>query len=332
MPEATPDVKQSAPDTNADNPPLVDSKADIKQADAKPGGTQTTKDSQGNPQTTLIAAADDKPDDVKQVVPADFPDNWREKMAGDDKAYLKQLQRYNSPVDFAKKAKSLEAMISSGEYKRQLPADATPEQKAEWRKEQGIPDNPDGYLVDLKLPNGVVLSDADKPIARGFAEAALEGDINPQQYSKLVAKYYDLQDEVKAQQTQADLQFREEAQDDLRSEFGSDYKRTVNSVNALVASMPEGLGDRLLGGRSADGKLLGDDPAMIKWLAGLQREINPLATLAPTTGGSGSDRLAEIRKFRRENPNGYDSDKAMQAEELKLIEATQKMQRRGQAA
>lgn len=330
MAEATTaDVKvdTTVADTNAANA------VDTKTVDTtKTADTKTTKDSQGNEQTTLIGGADDKKDEVKQVVPADWPDDWREKIAGDDKAHLKQLQRYNSPQDYAKKAKSLEAMISSGEYKRQLGADATPEQKAEWRKEQGIPDNPDGYLVDLKLPNGVVLSDADKPIAKGFAEAALDGDIRPEQYSKLVAKYYDMQDEVKAKQADDDATFKETSQDALRTELGGDYKRTVNSVNALVASMPGDLGDRLLAGRTADGKKIGDDPDMIRWMAAQQREINPLATLVPAGGGTGSDRLAEIRKFRQENPNGYDSDKKMQAEELALIEATQKMQSRGRAA
>jgi hypothetical protein len=43
-------------------------------------------------------------------------------------------------------------------------------------------------------------------------------------------------------------------------------------------------------------------------------------------------RLEEIRTIRRNDPNAYEADKKMQAEELELIEANLKMEKRGRAA
>ena len=36
-----------------------------------------------------------------------------------------------------------------------------------------------------------------------------------------------------------------------------------------------------MGGRTADGYRVGDDPHVLRWLAGLAREMNPAATLLP---------------------------------------------------
>jgi|SRR4029453_10664863 hypothetical protein len=47
-------------------------------------------------------------------------------------------------------------------------------------------------------------------------------------------------------------------------------------------------------------------------------EISPSAATRP----QGQDRLREIREFNRNNPEAYDADPAMQAEELALISAS----------
>src|SRR3546814_3644725 len=51
-----------------------------------------------------------------------------------------------------------------------LPIYATPEQIAEWRKEQGIPEKPEDY--DLKFDNGLVIGEADKPLVAEFLKAS----------------------------------------------------------------------------------------------------------------------------------------------------------------
>jgi hypothetical protein len=270
------------------------------------------------------------------AVKPDWPEDWRAKLAGDDKKVLTQLERYGSPADIYKKTRELEAKFSSGEYKRDLPKDASPEDVAAWRTERGLPDKADGYIDKLTLPNGLVLGDVDKPVALAFAEAAFKGNVTPEQYSGLVAQYYEMQDKVATEQAEADAAYREAAQTDLRQELGADYKRTVTSVNNLIAAWPAELSESVLRARGADGRLLGDNPAFIRQLAAISRELNPAATLLPSGVSDGQkgvdDQLAEIRKFRQENPDRYDGDKEMQARELKLLEAQQKMQARRPAA
>lgn len=257
---------------------------------------------------------------------------WRLAMAGEDKAALKQLERYNSPADVWKKAKALEAKLSSGEFKRALADDASEEEKATWRKENGIPDKPEGYVEKLALPKGMVLGEADKPLAKEFAAAAADANLTPAQYSRMVAQYYALQDQVRAKQDDDDAAFHDEANERLREEWGADYKRNVNAVNNLVASMPSKLADRFLAGRTADGRKIGNDPEIIAWLSSISREINPAATLVPAgtsdAGKSVNDRIAEIETMMRDRGGDYyrgPKANALQAEYRELITARDKM-------
>jgi hypothetical protein len=61
---------------------------------------------------------------------------------------------------------SLQQQLSSGEYVKRLPKDAKPEQVAEWRKNNGIPESPEKY--DFNLPDGLVMGEADLNVARKF--------------------------------------------------------------------------------------------------------------------------------------------------------------------
>lgn len=260
---------------------------------------------------------------------------WRTAMAGDDKAALKQLERYNSPADVWKKAKALEAKLSSGEFKRALADDATEEEKATWRKENGIPDKPEGYVEKITLPKGLVLGEADKPLATEFAAAAAEANMTPAQYSRMVAQYYTLQDKAKAAQEEADASFHDEATEKLRETWGADYKRNVNAVNNLVAAMPTGLGDRLLAGRTADGRKIGNDPEMIAWLSSMARELNPAATLVPAgtsdVGKSVASRIADIETMMKDRQGEYyrgPKADALQAEYRELVTARDTMKAR----
>lgn len=252
--------------------------------------------------------------------------DWRTRLAGDDKELAKTLARYTDEAAFGKAHRALLSKMSSGELKKALPEGATPEEKATWRKENGIPENEVGYVEQLALPNGLVLGEADKPIVAEFAKAALEGNVDPKQFNGLVAKYYAIQDQQRAALEVADATFKQQSEDALRDVWkGPEFRQNLTAIQNMMAGWPEGLATRVLAGRTPDGRKLGDDPAFVRQLAGLARELNPAATLVPagtTDANKGvADRLAEIRKFRSDNPDKYDSDKKMQAEELALIDA-----------
>jgi hypothetical protein len=246
--------------------------------------------------------------DKAVAAPADWPTDWREKIAGGDAKELEQLKRQGSPVDLWKKARALEQKLSSGEYKRDLPKDATPEQVKEWRAERGIPEAPAGYLEKLTLPDGVVLGEADKPIAAAFAEAAFDGSIDPGQYSKLVAKYYAMQDDMARQRAEADLAFQTESNTQLKAEFGAEYVPNLNRVKNLMAPLPETVAKNFLAGRMGDGTVIGDHPVVIKWLSSIARELLPTNTMLPVSADNGKSvdsRLTELKALLKDRQSEY---------------------------
>tara|TARA_R110002074_G_C12558458_1_gene667622 strand:- start:19596 stop:20540 length:945 start_codon:yes stop_codon:yes gene_type:complete len=240
----------------------------------------------------LGGEADEKP----VIAPADWPEDWRQKMVGDDEKLLKRFARYGSPKDLANALVNAQNKISSGELKAGKPADASPEQLAEWRKANGIPDTPDKY--DLTLPDGLVIGEADKPLVGEVLAAAHAADASPEVVKAVVAAYYKTQDAQAAKQADSDANQREETMVALRQEWGNEYTRNVNIVNGYLGSLPDGLGGKIAGSRGPDGLPLGNDPAMARWLAGLAREANPLASVISGAGDKSSLLADEIASFK----------------------------------
>jgi hypothetical protein len=312
---------------------------------AAAAATTTTTDVAGDKAGDKSLAAGGEVADAKGA----WPEDWRDRMAtaasgGDDKAKqkeLKRLQRFTDPSAIYGTARELEARFSEGGLIKVPGKDAKPEDIAAFNKALGVPEKVEDYFTDLKLDNGAVLGDADKPIAEGFATAVHEVGATPAVVNRALSWYFNHMEQVASAEAEADDTFRSEAQATLREEWGpGDYKRNVNAIATLFANAPggvdaknpEALMSRLLSGRTADGRLIGDDPVINKWLAGLAMDLNPAATITTQGGASVGDRLAEISKFRQENPDKYDQDHKMQAEELKLLEADERMQKRGKAA
>lgn len=286
---------------------------------------------------TIVNAADTTTTDTTKTETTTTAPDWRAQMAGDDKEAMKRLARFTDPGQVFKSFRSLEQKISSGEYRKPLEENATPEQRAEWRKANGLPEKPEAYVEGLALPNGLVIGEAEKPIVAELAGVALEGNIDPKAFNGIVAKYYELQDQARQKQEDADVAFKLESEDALRKDWqGADYRRNLTAVNNLIATWPEDLATNLLAARDPNGRKLGDNPVLIRQLATIAMELNPAATLVPSgttdAGKSIQARLEEIRTLRRNDPNAYEADKKMQAEELELLDADLKMKSRGKAA
>lgn len=117
--------------------------------------------------------ADPAPADLAPVDPpadpvaGDWPEDWRSKAAGGDEKLMKFLERYNSPKAVVGALVDARKLISQG-VNRPPKADATPEEVAAWRAENGIPEKPDGY--EVSLPDGFVIGEADKPVVDSFLD------------------------------------------------------------------------------------------------------------------------------------------------------------------
>jgi len=267
-------------------------------------------------------------DDKAAAAVADWPDDWREKLAGGDDKMLARLKRFSSPANVVKSWRELETKVSSGELKRQPGKDATPEQMAEWRKENGLPENEDGYSFDL---GGFIPSEADKPILDNFKKLALEENLTPAAANKMVNWYYQQQEAEIAARAKADQEYRINATVELRGEWGNEFKANINGMNNfLAATMPEGFKEQLFGARLANGRLLGDDPVALRWLADLSRQVMPGAELVPAgtpnVGQSVEGRMKEIESVLANDPAQYYSS-GMDQEYLKLISAKERMGR-----
>jgi hypothetical protein len=280
--------------------------------------------------------------------PAAFPTTWREQLAGDDKGKLKDLQKYTTPAALYDSLRSVQERISKGELRAPpapAPKDGTPEQMAEWRAAQGLPDKAETLVEKLALPEGVVLGEADKPFVGELAKMAFDKGWTQAQMNDVVTWYYEQEDKLQAQRVDADNQSRVAAEVALRSNegWGADYNANMNAFGALRALMPEELQAAMFAARTPDGKLLGNTAEFLKWGAEISRQLNPAATLVAPTGGDGlkalGDEIAAIEKSMfladgRHNPDYWrgDAGAKMQARYRELVDARDKMAARGRAA
>lgn len=304
--------------------------ADPAAAAAAPGAADAAAD----PAAVSLAAGGAKEPPAAKQPPADFPADWREKIAGTDQGKLNTLKRYASPIDAINWVLDQQAKISKGELKPVKPMpgkDATAEQVAAWRKEQGLPENAEGYLGKLSLPQGMLLGDADKPIAQAFAERALERGMSQEHFNDTVNWYFEQQAQQAQARVEADGEFQRDSQQKLMAEWGADFKGNSNALGAFWQEAPEGVRDIILGARTADGKIVGDHPQVAAFFAGLMRQLNPAATLLPAGQGDlqgVSTRKAAIEGMMylngKQNP-AYWGNEALQQEYRDLIAAEQRM-------
>ncbi|KAA3527053.1 hypothetical protein GOZ96_04750 [Agrobacterium vitis] len=237
------------------------------------------------------AAADVTPPDT-DAPPQDgptWPEDWREKLAGDDEAFLKQLKRYSSPTTFAKGFKERESLIRSGQLKQAKPDGTDEKAMAEWRKDNGVPDDPTGY----KVPDDVAkfLTDGDKPIVSAWFEDAHAAGFNQEQAQRGLEWYAKTLSNIEEQQAAADNQAKNAAEDALRKEWShAEYKANTTLAARYLANTP--LGEQWADLRTADGRRLGDSPDFVMWAADQGRQS--FGDVAFATGES--DRKFAARK------------------------------------
>lgn len=238
---------------------------------------------------TIVNDAGDK-DNV--VVMADWPADWREKLAGDDKKSIDRLKRFAAPSDLLKSYRQLEQKLSSGELKRAAaPENATPEELKAWRAEVGVPETPEGYLE--KLPKDLIVGDDDKEMIDDYLKQMHAANASPDQVAANLKWYTDFHERQQTQQAENDRTFHDTSVEELRGEWGQEYRGNVNMVKNLLASAPEGVAENILAARLADGTLFGDNPNTLRWLAGLAREANPIHTV---TGASGANAMKSVEE------------------------------------
>lgn len=261
-------------------------------------------------------------------------EDWREQYSKEDTGRLNILKRYTSPAAALDALFAARQRIESGELKTQLPKDATPEQLAAYRTERGIPEKPEGYLE--KLPEGFKIQDYNKDLASFIATNLHTINAPPEmvhQGIKIMSEWQDKQIEARVA---ADNTLKTTTEDALRADWGNDYRANIGSIHALLGGAPEEVSEAILQARTPDGNPLVGTPQVVRWLAQVSREMNPVSTIIPSANGSTSlaaadTRIAEIEKYMRTDNAKYVKDEKVQAEYRALIDARDTMKRRSAA-
>ena len=256
-------------------------------------------------------------------------DDWRQQYAGDDEKMQKRMERYNSPKAALDALVSAQNKIASGDLKSTLNPDSTDEERAQWRADNGIPEEPSGY--EIQLSDGMVVGEADQPLVDSFLERAHTTNMHPSQVNDALSWYFDAQEAAYVEQEERDTQSKQASEDALRAEWGNDYRVNVQLANNLLDSAPEGMKEQLLGARLPSGEMFGNNPDALRWLSQMQREINPVATVVPGSGANAmqaiESEVATLKGMMGDRESEYwkgPKAKANQARYLELISAQQK--------
>lgn len=292
---------------------------------------------------TLAGGATEQKTEQKTEPAKIWPDDWRQKMAehagaGDPKAVareLKRLERITDPTAVFGMYREMESKFSEGGLVKIPGKKASEEEIKAYHKALGVPEEPKGYVENLKLPNGVTLGEQDKALASDFATAMHKAGAPQAVMDQAMAWYFANEEARAAEVDRQDDENKITSAKALKEEMGGAFQRNINAMSSLFAYAPGGsdvgndkaLINRLLAGRMADGRIIGDDPDMIRFLVSVAKEVNPVASVVDMADGSSKgvdDEIADIEKLMRSDRRAYDKDTKKQARYLELLEARSK--------
>lgn len=247
-------------------------------------------------------------DDRKVVIPADWPEDWRTKLAGEDDKISKRLERFKSPQDLMKSWLAAEQKISSGEY-RKNPADAeNDEEAAELRKQMGIPDAPDAYELPETF-QALELDPNDEGLAK-FREAVHAKGLNQEQFQTALQAYDELLIDAQQKQVEADQQYRMQNEDALRAEWGNEFRPRVELLKRMAQDeegpVAPSVMRALATARDADGNRVFNNKEVAEWLVSLgMNHYGDGALLTGEQQQMQSNRIEEIRGVMKTDFDKY---------------------------
>jgi len=198
-----------------------------------------------------------------------LPDDWRETAAAGDPDLLKLAKRYGSLSGMLKALDESKKALRSGKVKADMPDPADEKAMAEWRKAEGIPADPTGYVLPETIQKRLV--DEDKPILSNFTEFAHAKNAPPAFVEMAADWYINMQEAAAARRSEEDKTFKSDAEDALRKDWAhGEYKANTTMAKRWLDDIP-GVGAKWAEAR-VDGRRLGDIPEFVSWAAERGRE------------------------------------------------------------
>ena len=222
-----------------------------------------------------------------------WPEDWRQQLAGDDEKALKQLERYEDPTAIWTKTRALEQKLSSGEYRQTtpFPEAGTEQEQAEWRRQNGIPEGPDKYQLSRQVEEEQMAE------IEPFLEYAYNKNLPADVADAVVNYFYENAERGEEAISVADEADAETTEDFLRAEWGDDFRRNQNKVRGVLDMVPDGP-DSLLEARLPDGSKLANSPAFQQFLLMAADAINPTMVVPPGGGDVMSSIMDEIDEIK----------------------------------
>jgi hypothetical protein len=268
-----------------------------------------------------------------------WPEDWRDQMAamvgGEDTDAVakerKRLEMVKDPLSVYGMYREMENRWHQGGMVPIPKDDATDEERSNFYKTLGGPEEATGLLENLSLENDAVLGDIDRPVAERFAEA-IHGKTNPQEVmSALVNEYFNMQEQDAAEIDDLDEGNHQQTLSELKEEYGPAFKRNISNLPLLFDNNEE-LYNEIMSGRTASGHLIGDYAPFLKWAVDANSEIRPHMTVVEDGMQSGmtiDDEIAAIEKeMRGPERQAYFKDERKQQRYRELLEARERYQAR----
>jgi hypothetical protein len=262
-------------------------------------------------------------------------DGWRQQLAAgstDPGKESSHLERFESPAQIYKSYRELTRKVND-EFVPKLKPNATPEETAKWKADNGIPVKPEDYKITM--PQGKEPPKEDDAFLATFRKSAHASNYSQAQFDSAVSMFYS---EVERQvQTMGEAEKQAEVATDekLRQEWGADYKLNKNMAEALLARAPQGFRDKFMNGYLNDRTPIKASTEAWKWLVQMEREINPAATVLPGQSGdlgkSIEAELKSLREMQKTNPKEYWKE-SNQTRERELLVAKEKLEKKAAAA
>ena len=237
---------------------------------------------------------------------------------------LKFLERYSSVADMAKAVLSIRQKISTGEYQRALPENATEEQIKEHRLERGIPEAPEGYELPLTLDGSVDdMNDDQKAVYSSWQKAFHETGIPVEAASALTSHANKIVEAQLEAQAEHDAATMDRFEDTLRTEMGNEFRMNMKMNAAYLRDKlgSDEMVQSVLNGRMADGTMVKNSVEFAKMVNSMARESGMSGDFETGTVSAMQDtmaRKAEIEGFIRSDAAKYTQE--VRQEYAKILE------------
>lgn len=242
--------------------------------------------------------------------------DWRGALAGEDKKFAKDLERYTDPASFANAFKEVRARATDPRRLIIPGEDATDDDRAAYAKARGIPDDPKKYEITVKPPEGYEVTETDKArLADITAYLHKLGNIHadPAVVNAAHALYYREQETAVAY-AEAQAVRQAELTDAALTKLwpGAEKSRNLTFAKSAASHFFGKSWDEIKDMQFADGSLLGDNATFVQAFAKIGRLTmeDPMFLEAGRNGADASktllDRKAAIMQLKYTNRKAYE--------------------------